>query len=62
MDQAAFDIRLSPGADRLLDAVAAGMFVDREAYLLRLQAERLMLVSWLVTVTEAPTTAPPLES
>ena len=45
MNQSAFDLRLSPGADRVLDAVAAGMFVEREAYLLRLQAERLMLVS-----------------
>ena len=45
MDQSAFDIRLSPGADRLLDAVASGKFADREGYLLRFQAERLMLVS-----------------
>lgn len=41
----AFDIRLLPGADRVLDAVAAGSFADRDGYLLRLQAERLLLVT-----------------
>jgi len=40
-----FDIRLSPGADRVLDAVASGKFANREGYLLRLQAERLLLVT-----------------
>jgi len=38
-------MRLLPGAERILDAVAAGAFVDRDDYLLRLQAERLLLVT-----------------
>jgi len=45
LPQPSFDIRLLPGADHILDTVAAGSFVDREGYLLRLQAERLLLVT-----------------
>jgi SNF2 family DNA or RNA helicase len=45
MIQPTLDVRLAPGADQLLDAVAAGTFADREGYLLRLQAERILLVT-----------------
>ena len=45
MPESTLDVRLLPGADRILDAVAAGSFADREGYLLRLQAERLLLVT-----------------
>ena len=45
MPESTLDVRLLPGADRILDAVAAGSFVDRDGYLLRLQAERLTLVT-----------------
>jgi SNF2 family DNA or RNA helicase len=45
MSQLPFDIHLAPDADRVLDAVATRTFADREGYLLRLQAERLLLVT-----------------
>jgi SNF2 family DNA or RNA helicase len=45
MSEPTLDVRLLSGADHILDAVAAGTFVDRAGYLLRLQAERLLLVT-----------------
>lgn len=39
------DVRLQPGGERVLEAVAAGRFARRLSYSLRLQAERLALVA-----------------
>jgi SNF2 family DNA or RNA helicase len=39
------EVRLRPGAERILEAVAAGRFAGRQLYSLRLQAERLALVA-----------------
>jgi SNF2 family DNA or RNA helicase len=39
------DIRLLPGAERVLDAAAAGRFVSRDAYQLQLQAARMLLLA-----------------
>ena len=45
MSEPTLDVRLLSGADHILDTVAAGTFVDRAGYLLRLQAERMLLVT-----------------
>jgi len=39
------DLRLQPGAERVLEVVASGRFTDRPAYWLQLQAARLALVA-----------------
>jgi SNF2 family DNA or RNA helicase len=39
------DLRLLPGADRVLDAVAAQRFVSRDAYQLQLYAARMLLLA-----------------
>ncbi len=45
MSEKICDLRLRPGAEKVLEAIAAGQFVDRRAYHLQLQAERLQLVA-----------------
>lgn len=39
------DLHLRPGAEQVLETVAAGQFIERRAHLLQLQAERLALVA-----------------
>ena len=43
--QTSYDLRLAPDAAQVIQAVAAGRFADRTAYLLQLQAWRLALVA-----------------
>ncbi len=45
MSEMICDLRLRPGADEVLQAAASEQFVDRRAYTLQLQAERLLLVA-----------------
>jgi hypothetical protein len=40
-----YDLRLAPGAEQVIQSVAAGRFTDRTAYLLQLEAWRLALVA-----------------
>jgi len=44
-DDLTLDLRLHHGAERVLEAAAAGRFTDRLSYRLQLQAERLALVA-----------------
>ncbi|MDH4138041.1 MAG: ATP-dependent helicase, partial [Anaerolineae bacterium] len=45
MSELTYDVRLLPGADAVLDAVASGALTGPGPYRLQLQAERLLLVA-----------------
>ena len=45
MSESTYDVRLLPGADAVLDAVASGALTEPGPYRLQLQAERLLLVA-----------------
>ncbi len=45
ISELSYDLRLSPGAEQVIQSVAAGRFAGRTAYLLQLQAWRLALVA-----------------
>jgi len=45
LSEPTYDVRLLPGADAVLDAVASGALTEPGSYRLQLQAERLLLVA-----------------